>query len=66
MRLGAAFALLMMKRITWVPLPSRAASRSRYSSMSMWIRATPVSMAAWATAGASQSITRGSRGLGMM
>ena len=41
-------------------------SRSRYSSMSIFSRATPLSMAAWATAGATQCSTRGSSGFGMM
>jgi hypothetical protein len=42
-----------------------AIRRSRYSSMSNLMRATPDSIAAFATAGATHHSTRGSNGFGM-
>ena len=66
MRLGACWALLMTARITSWDLPRRRASSSLYSSISTLRWATPVSMAALATADASQISTRGSNGLGIM
>ena len=53
-----------MTRMTSSALPRRLSSSSRYCLMSTGFCATPVSMAACATADASQISTRGSNGFG--
>jgi len=65
-RLGARCALWMIIRIISWLRPSRRSSRSRYSSRFNWIWATPVSIAARATAGATYVSTRESKGFGIM
>ena len=54
-------------RMTSLDLPCSASRCSTYLAMSSigW-RATPLSIAAWAMAGATRSSARGSNGLGMM
>src|SRR5207244_13614609 len=59
-------SLVTLPRITSYARPSRRSSASRYSFRSIGCCATPVRMAASATAQVSQSSTRGSNGFGMM
>ena len=66
MRVSFLRAFDMIEPITWFARLCILRSRSRYSVRSMSWRATPASMAAFATAGATQSRTRGSSGFGMM
>ena len=67
MRLGAFFARCTIRlMIVYCVPPVRRCSRSRYSSMSSFSRATPDFIAASATAGAHHHSTRVSNGLGMM
>ena len=66
-RFGDFWALCTKKRMTSRVLPSRASRESLYASKSViGTRATPVSIAAFAIAGASQSRTRGSNGFGII
>jgi hypothetical protein len=51
--------------IEYAALEPREIRSSRYSLMSKVMRATPESIAALATAGATHHSTRGSNGLGM-
>lgn len=64
-RLGARLARLIISRITSRALPRRRSRASLYSSMSISTWATPVAIAASATAADSQINTRGSKGLGI-
>lgn len=58
-------SFVIVRMIEYAALLPFASSRSRYSSMSNVIRATPDSIAAFATAGATHHSTRGSNGFGM-
>ena len=66
MRVSFLRARLTTDQSTWWARLWRLRSCSTYSDMSMRVRATPPSMAALATAGATHSSTRWSNGLGMM
>ena len=59
------FARPITLRMTSRSSPSRASSAWTYSSWSIPIRATPLSIAAFATAGASHRRTRESNGEGI-
>ena len=64
-RFGSRFAQFMTIRMVWRALPRRRSRETVYSSRSISRWATPVSMAARATAAASHSSTRSSNGLGI-
>ena len=66
MRLGSRRASRpIVRMIEYAALLLFDINRSRYSVMSNLMRATPLSIAAFATAGATHHSTRGSNGLGM-
>ena len=67
MRLGSILALLVIKRTILLSFPSLPKSSSSYLSQSViGFKATPESIAALATAGATILINLGSKGLGIM
>ena len=67
MRFGSLLALLVIKRTILLSLPKRSKSDSSYSFQSViGFNATPESIAAFATAGATTVINLGSNGDGMI
>ena len=65
LRIALRLACVIVRMIEYAAFEPFDISCSRYSSMSNLMRATPDSIAACATAGATHHSTRGSNGFGM-